>query len=366
MQIKDIIEEIELFAPINYQESYDNCGLQVGNADWETDKVLLALDCTEEIVEEAIALNCNFIIVHHPLIFKGIKSLTGKNYVERTILKAIQNNIAIYAAHTNMDNMMLGVNNKIADKLNLINRKILQPTEGNILKLHTYVPLSHYETVSNALFAAGAGAIGNYYECGFSWEGEGTFRADDLANPFKGEAGGARVMATERKLEVILPNYLKNKVLTALIKAHPYEEVAYGFIQLANKNQTIGAGMIGDLETPAHVDYFLEMLKEKMQTDCIRHTKLHKSTIQKVAVCGGSGSFLLAHAIRQQADIFITGDFKYHEFFDAENKIIIADIGHYESEQFTIEIFSEIIKKKFRNFATLFTKHKTNPINYYF
>lgn len=366
MQIKDIIKEIELFAPLNYQESYDNCGLQVGNPNWETEKALLALDCTEEIVDEAIALNCNFIITHHPLIFKGLKSITGKNYVERTILKAIQNNIAIYAAHTNMDNMMMGVNNKIADKLNLINRKILQPTEGNILKLHAYVPLTHFELVRNALFAAGAGAIGNYYECGFSWEGEGTFRPNEFAAPLIGEAGGARETVAEKKLEVILPNYLKNQVLAALIKAHPYEEVAYGFIQLVNKNQTIGEGMIGELANPTPINDFLEVVKKNMKTDCIRHTKLHKEIIEKVAVCGGSGSFLLSIAIQQNADIFITGDFKYHEFFDAENKIIIADIGHFESEQFTIEIFSEIIKKKFPNFATLFTKHKTNPINYYF
>jgi len=365
MQIKDIIEEIERFAPLNYQESYDNCGLQVGNPEWQTNKVLLSLDCTEEIVEEAIALECNFIIVHHPLLFKGLKSITGKNYVERTILKAIQNNIAIYAAHTNMDNVLGGVNNKIADKLNLINRKILQPTHGNLFKLHTYIPIQDFEKVRDALFFAGAGNIGNYSECGFSWEGDGTFKPKENTNPYIGDPGGKREEVKEKKLEIILPKFLKNKILSTLFSVHPYEEVAYGFVQLENENQTIGAGMIGDLKMPTDTLDFLKTIKTNMQTDCIRYTKIHKKTIQKVAVCGGSGSFLLPHAIRQKADIFITGDFKYHEFFDAENKIIIADIGHYESEQFTIEIFSEIIKNKFRNFATLFTKHKTNPINYF-
>lgn len=366
MQIKDILSEIEKFAPLSYQESYDNCGIQVGDVLQEATGALLTLDVTEATLDEAIKNHCNLIIAHHPLIFSGLKSITGKNYVERVVLKAIKNDIVIYAAHTNLDNVQQGVNRKIADRLKLKNCRILAPVKGKLYKLFTYVPVESAERLKTALFAAGLGHIGAYSECSFVTQGKGSFRPSEQSNPVIGTPGGQREEVTEMKVELIVPEHLKNTAIKVLRQNHPYEEVAYELIVLENENQTIGAGMIGELETPMPATEFLAYLKQNMQTQCVRHTVLHTEYISKVALCGGAGSFLLKNAIAQQADIFITGDYKYHQFFDAENRIVIADIGHYESEQFTIEIFSEILKEKFPNFALLFTKTNTNPVNYYF
>ncbi|WP_222164900.1 Nif3-like dinuclear metal center hexameric protein [Edaphocola aurantiacus] len=366
MQIKDIIQEIEQFAPLPYQESYDNCGVQVGNIQEECTGVLLTLDITEEVIEEALSRNCNLVVAHHPLIFSGIKRITGKNMVERCIIKAISHNITLYAAHTNMDNMQAGVNRKIAAKLGLNDCRILRPTTQNLYKLYTYVPYDHADTVRDALFAAGAGQIGNYGECSFNLQGRGTFRGNEASNPAIGVAGGAREVVDEVKIEVLVPVHLKQAILKALQQSHPYEEVAYELIQLANTNQTIGAGMIGTLAEPADWGSFFHHIKDVLQVSCIRHTAIVQEKIRKVAVCGGSGSFLLPDAIAAGADIFITADYKYHQFFEAEQKIIIADIGHYESEQFTVEIFDAIINKKFPNFAVYLSTTKTNPINYFF
>lgn len=366
MQIKDILSEIEYFAPLPYQESYDNCGVQVGDVTRQATGALLSLDVTEAVVDEAIAAGCNLIIAHHPLIFSGLKSITGRNYVERIVLKAIKNDITIYAAHTNLDNVQAGVNRKIAEKLKLKNTRILAPVKGKLYKLYTYVPEKDFGSLRDALFQAGLGQIGEYSECSFSITGSGSFRPSEKANPVIGNAGGNREELKEVKLEVLVPEHLKRVAIAVLKKHHPYEEVAYELIALENEDHTIGAGMIGELESPMPAADFLKYLKQNMETGCIRHTALHQETIQTVAVCGGSGSFLLKNAIAARADVFVTGDYKYHQFFDAENKILIADIGHYESEHFTIEIFSEILKKKFPNFALLFTKTNTNPVNYYF
>lgn len=366
MQIKDILSEIERFAPLPYQESYDNCGVQVGDTAREAKGALLSLDVTEAVIEEAIAAGCNLIIAHHPLIFSGLKSITGRNYVERVVLKAIKHDITIYAAHTNLDNVQAGVNRKIAEKLKLKHARILAPVKGKLYKLITYVPQKHTDALREALFQAGLGQVGAYSECSFSVAGSGSFRPSAVSHPAIGTAGGSREVLAEDRLEVLVPEYLKSTAIAALKKNHPYEEVAYELIALENEDHTIGAGMIGQLEAPVPAIDFLKFVKEHMETDCIRHTALHKATVQTIAVCGGAGSFLLKNAIAAGADVFITGDYKYHQFFDAEDKIVIADIGHYESEHFTIEIFSEIIKEKFPNFALLFTKTNTNPVNYYF
>jgi len=366
MQIKDILAEIERFAPLVYQESYDNCGVQVGDISAEATGALLCLDVTEAVVEEAAQSGCNLIIAHHPLIFSGLKSITGKNYVERTVLKAIRHGIAIYAAHTNLDNVQQGVNRKIADKLQLEQQRILAPVKGKLYKLYTYVPAAAAESLKAALFGAGAGRIGEYSECSFATEGLGTFRPSARARPAIGEAGGPREAVQEQKLEVLVPAPVRNAVMHALKQHHPYEEVAYELVALENEDQTVGAGMLGILPQAMPAADFLAYLKKQMGLSCIRHTPLHSGQVRTVALCGGSGSFLLKNAVAAGADAFITGDYKYHQFFDAEGRILIADIGHYESEQFTIEIFSEIIKEKFPNFATLFTKTNTNPVNYYF
>jgi dinuclear metal center YbgI/SA1388 family protein len=365
IQVSDIMRALEDFAPLAYQESYDNSGLQVGNPYDEIKGVLLTLDITEAVVREAISRECNMVIAHHPLIFNGLKRITGRNYVERIVRLALKNDINLYAAHTNMDNVRGGVNAIIADRLNLQQTSILAPKSDNLLKLYTYAPEHLAEKVRNALFDAGAGTIGNYTECSFNTVGKGCFRPGTEARPEIGEAGGPRKWVNEVRIEVLVPAYRQNQVLTALSAVHTYEEVAYELISLENKNQDTGAGMIGSLREPMTGDNFLKFLKERMNTLCIRHTRLLPGTVERIAVCGGSGSFLLPDAIRAGADVLITGDFKYHQFFDAEDRILIADIGHYESEQFTVSIFADILRKKFPNFAPLLSTTSTNTINYY-
>lgn len=363
MTIQDVTNYLESIAPLEYQESYDNAGLIVGNYENDVSGVLVCLDSTEKIVDEAIERKCNLIVAHHPIVFSGLKKITGKNYVERTVIKAIKNDIAIYAIHTNLDNMLNGVNEIIGRKLGLINTQILSPSSNNLRKLITYVPVDYVEKVRESLFDSGAGKIGNYDECSFSSIGEGTFRAGDDTNAFIGEKG-KRHIESEQKLEVIYSIDKQRAILSSLLKSHPYEVVAYDILELQNSNSGIGAGLIGELENGIDEITFLKSLKITMKTDCVRYTDLQGRQIKKVAVCGGSGSFLLKDAIHQNADVFITGDFKYHEFFDAENRIIIADIGHFESEQYTIELLAEKLKEKFTTFAVCFTEVNTNPVNY--
>lgn len=364
MQIKDITHHLENIAPLALQESYDNSGLIVGDKKTEVTKVLVSLDCTEEIVQEAMDRGCNLIVSHHPIVFSGLKKLNGKNYIERTIIKAIKNDIAIYAIHTNLDNVLQnGVNQKIAAKIGLENIKILSPKSDTLFKIVTFCPTNDAEKVRNAIFNAGAGVIGNYNECSFNTTGEGTFKANKEAIPYVGEHD-KRHTENEVRIETIFPTHLQNIVVNALIEVHPYEEVAYDIYPIKNKHPQIGAGIIGDLKEGLPANQFLKQLKLNLKAEGIRYTAFEKE-IKKVAVCGGSGSFLLNDVLRQNADAFVTGDFKYHQFFDAENQLMIADVGHYESEQFTIELLGEILTKKFTNFAVLLTDVNTNPIKYY-
>lgn len=364
MTIEKIIQALEEFAPLAYQEDYDNCGLLTGDKTQEATGALLTLDCTEEIIEEAIQKKCNLVIAHHPIIFSGLKKLTGTNYIERTIIKAIRNNIAIYACHTNLDNVKEGVNKKIAEKLGLTNVRILAPKQNLLKKLVTFVPASHHLMVLNALFGAGAGNIGNYDSCSFNLEGSGTFRGNASTTPFIGKPGE---LSTEKEIRIEtvfeLPN--QNKVISALLANHPYEEVAYDLYALANSHSLIGSGMVGELEEAMDETGFLNHVKKTFKVPTVKHTNKLSKPIKKVAICGGSGRFLLKNAIQSGADAFITSDFKYHEFFDAENKLLLIDTGHYESEQFTPEIFYEIIQKKFSTFAIHLSKINTNPINYF-
>ncbi len=363
--LQQIIDVLETLAPLRYQESYDNSGLLVGEREKDITGVVIALDCIEAVVDEAIQKNANLIIAHHPIVFSGLKSFTGKTYIERVIIKAIKHDIAIYAAHTNLDNMIHGVNLRIAQKLSLTDLHILDPLSTSLKQLYVYVPQAHADDVRNALFEAGAGQIGAYSSCSYNIDGLGTFLPSSAANPFSGTHNVLQ-KESEVKIEVILTPDRESAVLKAMRGAHPYEEIAYGLIPLENKNQYIGAGMVGDLPAELPVDQFLAMLKLQINTACIRHTKAIKSQIKKVAVCGGSGSFLLGKAIQAGADVLVTADWKYHQFFDAEEKIMIADVGHYESEQFTGEIFYEVLSNKFPNFALHLTAINTNPIKYYF
>lgn len=363
MTIQEIIDRLEAVAPRAYQESYDNSGLITGRADAACTGALICLDSTEAVVDEAIAMGCNLIIAHHPIVFSGLKSLTGRNYVERTLIKAIRHDIALYACHTNLDNVPLGVNRKIADKLGLQDARILSPKKGWLRKLYTYVPETHAGQVLDALFAAGAGHIGRYDECSFRFPGTGTFRAGEGTDPYVGKKGERHAEA-EQKIEVIYPADREARILKAMKDAHPYEEVAYDIVALENTHQDLGAGMVGDLEEAVPVMDFLRSLKETMRTDCVRHTRPVKDQVRRIAVCGGAGSFLLPDAINAGADVFITGDFKYHQFFDADGRIVIADIGHYESEQFTPELICSILSQEIGNFALHLSKVVTNPINY--
>jgi dinuclear metal center YbgI/SA1388 family protein len=361
MKIADIITSLEQLAPLAYQESYDNCGLLTGNSNWECKGILCTLDTTEAVVLEAKAKGCNFIVAHHPIIFNGLKKITGKNYVEQTIITAIKNDIAIYAIHTNLDNILLGVNHKIADKLGLINRKILAPKQNILTKLIVFVPENEAEKVKEAIFSAGGGHIGNYSECSFSTKGIGCFKGDENSNPVVGKPM-IRSSISEIKIEVILPNHLQHFVVAKMIESHPYEEVAYDIVSLNNANQTIGSGIIGELELEMSELEFLNMLKNQFNLKIIKHTTLLNKPVKKIALCGGAGSFLTKNAIAAKADIYITSDIKYHEFFDAENKIVLADIGHWESEQYTIELLADILMANSPTFAILKSEVNTNPV----
>lgn len=363
MKIKDITSFLELIAPLSYQESYDNSGLLVGDKEKNATGALLAIDVTEEVVNEAIQKKSNLIIAHHPVIFNVIKKLTGSSSTERIIIKAIKNDIAIYAAHTNFDSITGGVNTKISEKIGLKNCKILSPISGELKKLIVFVPLSHADIVRNAICNAGAGNIGNYDHCSYNIEGKGSFRAGEGANPFVGDRGKIH-FENEIRIETIFPKTNQTEVISALLSSHPYEEVAYDIYPLDNKFEKAGLGMIGELNKAEECKKFLTRIKKIFQCNSIKHTTFHKEKIKKVAVCGGSGSFLIKNAINAKADIFITGDIKYHNFFEAENRIVIADIGHFESEQFTKEIFYDLLVKKFPTFAVNFSKINTNPINY--
>ncbi|RZK43898.1 MAG: Nif3-like dinuclear metal center hexameric protein [Pedobacter sp.] len=364
MKLSDITNYLESLAPLSYQEDYDNSGLLVGDPNGEVSSALVALDCTEEIVDEAIQKGCDLIITHHPIIFKGLKKLNGKSYVERVIIKAVKNNISLYAIHTNLDHVMEGVSGEICKRLGLVNSKILSPKKSLLRKLVTFCPISNADKVINALFSAGAGHIGNYNECSFSNEGVGSFKALEGAEPFVG-AKGIRHHEPEQRIEVVFKAHEERKVLVALLENHPYEEVVYDIYELSNTLSSVGAGMVGWLQEEMDAEPFLRLVKDSMRAAVIRHTALLPKKIKKVAVCGGSGSFLLKDAIAAGADVFITSDFKYHEFFDAENKLIICDIGHYESEQFTSNLLIDNIQEKFSNFAIRLTEHNTNPINYF-
>lgn len=364
MKIAEIIQLLEQTAPLSYQESYDNAGLLTGNAGWDCTGIICSLDATEDVISEAKSKGFNLVVAHHPIIFGGLKKITGKNYVEKTVIAAIKNDIAIYAIHTNLDNVINGVNDKIADKLGLVNRQILAPKLNQLMKLYTFVPTEYAAKVRSAIFEAGAGNIGNYSECSFNAEGTGTFKAGEGTNPFVGGIGQQH-HEKEVKIETIFPAFLQQKIVTALIKAHPYEEVAYDIVALANTYQQAGSGLIGELTEPVTEIQFLAQIKAAFELSVIRHTPLSGKKVKKVALCGGAGSFLTGKAIASGADFYITGDVKYHEFFDANDRLVIADIGHWESEQFTIDLLFDILKTKFPTFAVLKTEVKTNPVHYY-
>lgn len=370
MLIHDIVRFFEEESPTYYAEDFDNVGLLVGDKNTEVNGILVCHDSLESVIDEAIREECNLIVSFHPIIFSGLKSITGRTYVERVVMKALKHDIAIFSNHTALDNSWNGVNDKICQKLGLANKKVLIPQKDTIKKLITFVPLKNADHVRNAIFKAGAGAIGNYDNCSFNIEGQGSFRGNEESSPVLGQKGELHF---EREVQIgaTFPKHLEKQVLQALFKAHPYEEVAYEVTTLDNTNQHIGMGMIGELKTPMAATDFLNFLKKTMRADGIRYSKLIKDQIKNVAVLGGSGSFAIEAAMKAGADIFVSADFKYHDFFRAENTIILADIGHYESEQYTKELLHSYLMKKMTNFATslaeqniLISDINTNPISY--
>ncbi|MFY0483617.1 Nif3-like dinuclear metal center hexameric protein [Flavobacterium sp. PLA-1-15] len=363
MKIKDIIDVLEEMAPSAYAESFDNVGLLVGDQNEECKGVLVCHDALENVIEEAISKNCNLVVCFHPILFSGLKKITGKNYVERSILKAIKNDIAIYAVHTALDNHKEGVNKIFCDALGLINTKILIPKTNFIRKLITFTTPENADDVRNALFQAGAGTIGNYDNCSFNTEGTFTFKGNENSNPVIGEKEKLHT-GTEIKIEVVFEKHLEAKILKALFSTHIYEEVAYEIYDLQNSHQNIGLGMIGDLPTALTERDFLQSVKDKMQANGIRHSAFLNKEIKKVAVLGGSGSDAIKHAIQAGADAFLTADLKYHQFYEAENKILLADIGHFESERYTKNYIVDYLTKKIPNFAIILSEENTNPVKY--
>jgi dinuclear metal center YbgI/SA1388 family protein len=363
MKLKEICSYLDSAVPLSFQEGYDNSGLQVGLPEREISSALVTLDVTEEVIDEAIAEKCDMIISHHPLIFSGIKKITCRTFAERILYMAVKHDIAVYSAHTNLDIFSSGVSRKMAEKLKLQNIKVLSPLKNSLIKLVTYVPESHFEKVRETLFDAGCGAIGNYDHCGFSVEGTGSFRGSEITKPYIGEKGKIHY-EKEIRFETVLFSHLKDKVIKVLLDVHPYEEVAYDIYSLENDNVAIGSGCVGEFSDTLSESSFLNLVSNVFDAKGIRFSKPLGRPVRKIALCGGSGASLLNVAIASGADAFITADIKYHNFFDADNKILFVDAGHFESEKFSTEILYDLINKKFPKFAVRFSEKNTNPINY--
>jgi len=363
MKVKDIIEVLEEMAPLAYAEDFDNVGLLTGNLQDNVSGVLVCHDALDAVIDEAIANGCNVIVCFHPILFSGLKKITGKNYVERAVIKAIKNDIAIYAVHTALDNHSQGVNKIFCDALDLINTKVLMPKPNFIRKLVTYTTPDNHLELRNALFNAGAGAIGNYDNCSYNSEGTGTYRGNEFSDPQIGERGEF-VEAAEIKIEVTFEKHLEAKILKALFTNHIYEEVAYEIYSLENTHQNIGLGMTGELAEPMPEVEFLQFVKQKMDAKGIRHSAFTGKMINKVAVLGGSGSFAINNAIATGADVFLTADLKYHQFYEAEDKLLLADIGHFESERYTMNFMADYISERVKNVNVILSQVNTNPVNY--
>jgi dinuclear metal center YbgI/SA1388 family protein len=364
MKLKDLCSYLDSSVPLSFQESYDNSGLQVGLPEWEISSVLLTLDVTEAVIDEAVNAGCGLIISHHPLIFHGIKSITGRTFTERILLRALKNNIAVYSSHTNLDIFSHGVSRKMAEKLGLEKIEVLSPLKKSLIKLVTYIPESHFDIVKEALFKAGAGVIGNYDQCGFSVSGTGCFRGKEKTNPFVGEKGKTH-FEKEIRFETVLFSHLKTKVIKVLLESHPYEEVAYDLYSIENESTEVGLGCIGELKMGLDEEKFLKFISKVFDSRGVRYSSRTEKTVKRVALCGGSGYSLLGDAIASGADAYLTADLKYHNYFDADNRILLIDIGHYESEKFSTEILKDLIIKKFPKFAVRFSETNTNPINYF-
>lgn len=364
MTVGDFCLFLENNFPLELQEEYDNSGLQIGKYNNEIYGILISLDITEEVINEALEYGDNLILSHHPLIFSQIKKISDKNNLGKIIYKAIENNLAIYSAHTNVDNNFNGINLYISKLLNLKNPEILVPASNYLFKLITFVPESNANKVREAILNEGAGFIGNYDMCSFNTQGTGTFRPLENTNPYLGETYQLNFV-NEVRIETIVPKHLLNKVVTTLLANHPYEEVAYDIYPLNNKYSKAGSGIIAELEDYMETIDFFELVKKTFNLKTIKHSKLNKKNIKRIAICGGSGAFLIKEAINKNVDLFLTGEIKYHQYFEAENKIILVEIGHYESENLIKDFFYDFLTKKLSKFAIHKSKIDTNPIKYF-
>ncbi|MDR3129421.1 MAG: Nif3-like dinuclear metal center hexameric protein [Tannerellaceae bacterium] len=363
VSIREVLDVLEEFAPLALQESFDNTGIQVGEIGQEVKGVLLCVDVTEDVMDEALVKGCNLVIAHHPLLFKPVKSLRGTTYVERCVMKACKYDMVIYAAHTNLDNLRKGINGWLGKRIGLDNVHILSPKREGLVKVVTFVPSGHVQKVQDALFATGAGCVGNYDRCSFRHEGLGSFRAQEGAHPFLGKVGKEHVEREER-IETVVPVHLQEKILQAVYAAHPYEEPVTDLYPLNNAWEEVGSGIWGDLSAEEDEREFLLRVKELFKIRCIKHSTLRGKPVRRVAVCGGSGAFLIKEAIACGADVLLTGEARYNDYHDVQNRLLLAVTGHYESEACTKDIFRTLLSEKFPTFALHLSEADVNPVKY--
>ena len=365
MTVGDLCGWLEQRAPLRFQEDYDNSGLLVGQRSWTVTGVLCCLDADEAVVHEAVARGCNVVLSHHPIVFKGLKRLTGATAVERTVALALKHNVALYAGHTNWDSIQGGVSFSLAQRLGLVAPRIMMPRGGELLNLVVYVPAEHASPVAEAAFGAGAGRIGAYDECHFSGSGTGTFRPLDGAQPFVGQIG-VREVADEHRLEFVLPKHRKSAVQQAVWAAHPYEEVAHSWISLDNSWSEVGYGAVGNLPEPIRLGDFLAVCAAQLGAESVRYsTSSLDRIVQRIAVCGGSGAEFAGAAAAAGADAYVTGDLKYHGFQDPPGGLVLVDVGHGESERPFIDDWAELIRSEFVTFAVLISETDNRPVRTY-
>jgi len=365
MTIKQVTQFLEQKFPLYLQEDFDNCGVQCGDVRQEITGAMVCFEMSEQVIDEAIAEGCNLVISHHPLILKrGITKILPTDRVGAMICKALAHNMVLYSMHTNIDSGVGGGNDVFAEKLNLQNVKVLEPHKGLYRKLVVFVPKENAEALKSALFEIGCGVQGNYDSCGYTVHGQGQFRPLKGANPHIGEENQLEHVEEER-IEMIYPTGLQRTVVQAIYEHHPYEEPAFDLLPLENESRTIGLGRIGELPKVMPVSEFLECLKDKLGFEHCRYAGDTTKMIHKVAVCGGGGSSFIDLAIASGADAYVSGDFKYHDFFKSHSGTLLVDIGHYEGEYFIKNIIHQQIKENFTNFAALISKMEKVEVKYF-
>jgi dinuclear metal center YbgI/SA1388 family protein len=366
MIVKNLIKHIETWAPPGIAWEKDNVGLQLGSTQSQITNVLLCLEVDSKVVDDAIKKRCNLIISHHPLIFTPLKSITDRDNQSDLIKKIIKNDINVFSAHTNLDFAKDGVSFQLAKKLKLQQIRFLKNLSSNQYKIVVFVPEKFVEKVASAMHIAGGGQIGDYSNCSFRIVGQGTFKGSNSTNPFVGIKGNLEYVR-EIRLEMIANSFDLPKILSAMKESHPYEEVAYDLYKLNNENVNFGMGAIGVLNQSMTKEEFLFYVSKSLKIKNFRYNSGKKNKIRTVAVCGGSGSDLADEAIKQNADAFITADVKYHKFQDVQNKILLIDAGHYETEIFILDELKRRIQKFLNNGNNKVYKYKgsTNPIIFY-